>query len=123
MIEELIGLARDMREASVRGEVLGLSEDEIAFYDALETYDSAVLGGETLRLIARERVRTVRAKVTIDWTARTCARSSNASCGSTATRPTSRRKPPRLCWNRPRCCRRNGRQREPRASASSYSVI
>src|SRR5712691_13141518 len=61
-----------MREANARGEALGLSEDEIAFYDALETNDSAVkvLGDETLRLIARELVRTVRANVTIDWTVR-----------------------------------------------------
>jgi type I restriction enzyme R subunit len=72
VIEELIGLARDMREAERRGEDLGLSEDELAFYDALETNDSAVkvLGDETLRGIARELVATVRANVTIDWTMR-----------------------------------------------------
>jgi type I restriction enzyme R subunit len=72
VIEELIGLARDMREADARGEVLGLSEDELAFYDALETNDSAVkvLGDETLRTIARELVETVRNNVTIDWTLR-----------------------------------------------------
>ncbi|HZH41889.1 MAG TPA: type I restriction endonuclease subunit R [Gemmatimonadales bacterium] len=72
VIEELIGLARDMREAERRGEDLGLSEDELAFYDALETNDSAVkvLGDETLRTIARELVATVRANVTIDWTVR-----------------------------------------------------
>jgi type I restriction enzyme R subunit len=72
VIEELIGLARDMREAHARGEALGLSEDEIAFYDALETNDSAVqvLGDQTLRIIARELVQTVRANVTIDWTVR-----------------------------------------------------
>ena len=72
VIEELIGLARDMREANTRGEALGLTEDEVAFYDALETNDSAVkvLGDETLRFIARELVRTVRANVTIDWTVR-----------------------------------------------------
>ena len=72
MIEELIGLARDMREANARGERLGLSEDELAFYDALETNDSAVqvLGDETLRDIARELVETVRRNVTIDWTLR-----------------------------------------------------
>src|SRR5204863_523976 len=54
------------------GEALGLTEDESAFYDALETNDSAVkvLGDETLRLIARELVKTVRANVTIDWTVR-----------------------------------------------------
>ena len=72
VIEELIALARDMREANARGERLGLSEDEMAFYDALETNDSAVqvLGDETLRGIARELVETVRSNVTIDWTLR-----------------------------------------------------
>ena len=72
VIEELIELAKDMREASARGERLGLSEDELAFYDALETNDSAVqvLGDETLRDIARQLVETVRNNVTIDWTLR-----------------------------------------------------
>ena len=71
-IEELIGLARQMREADRRGEAMGLSEDELAFYDALETNDSAVkvLGEPTLRDIARELVASVRANVTIDWTVR-----------------------------------------------------
>ena len=51
VIEELIQLAKEMREANARGEKLGLIEDELAFYDALETNDSAVkvLGDETLR--------------------------------------------------------------------------
>jgi type I restriction enzyme R subunit len=72
VIEELIALAKDMREADRRGENLGLTEDEIAFYDALEVNDSAVkvLGDETLRTIAQELVRTVRENVRIDWTAR-----------------------------------------------------
>jgi len=72
VIEELIQLAKDMRAAGQRGEQLGLSEDELAFYDALETNDSAVkvLGDETLRAIARELVVTVRKNVTIDWTLR-----------------------------------------------------
>ncbi|MBC7085712.1 MAG: type I restriction endonuclease subunit R [Methanomethylovorans sp.] len=72
VIEELINLARHMREANKRGEELGLTEDEIAFYDALETNDSAVkiLGDETLRTIARELVSAVRSNVTIDWTVR-----------------------------------------------------
>jgi len=72
VIEELISLARDMREADARGEKLGLSEEELAFYDALATNDSAVkvLGDETLRTIARELVKTVRSNVTIDWTIR-----------------------------------------------------
>jgi type I restriction enzyme R subunit len=72
VIEELIALARNMREASSRGESLSLTEDEVAFYDALETNDSAVkvLGDETLKKIARELVETVRKNVTIDWTVR-----------------------------------------------------
>jgi len=72
VIEELIGLAKDMRNASARGEALNLSEDELAFYDALEVNDSAVkvLGEPTLVKIARELVDTVRRNVTIDWTVR-----------------------------------------------------
>ena len=72
VIEELIALARDMREAAARGEELGLNEEEMAFYDALETNDSAVrvLGDETLRDIARELVETVRKNAAIDWTVR-----------------------------------------------------
>jgi type I restriction enzyme R subunit len=77
VIEELIALARQMREANARGEALGLTEDEIAFYDALEANDSAVkvLGDDTLRAIARELVSTVRANVTIDWSVRENVRS------------------------------------------------
>ena len=72
VIEELIALAKDLREADRRGEKLGLTEDEIAFYDALEVNDSAVkvLGDETLRIIAQELLRAVRNNVTIDWTVR-----------------------------------------------------
>jgi type I restriction enzyme, R subunit len=72
VIEELISLAKQLREAQRRGEQLGLTEDETAFYDALETNDSAVsvLGDDTLRLIAQELVRTVRNNITIDWTVR-----------------------------------------------------
>jgi type I restriction enzyme R subunit len=72
VIEELIQLAKDIRKAEERGEELGLTDDEVAFYDALETNDSAVkvLGDEALRTIARELVATVRANVTIDWTIR-----------------------------------------------------
>ena len=69
IIEELIELAKEIREAAERGDKLGLSDDELAFYDALETNDSAVavLGDETLRTIARELVGTVRRNTTIDW--------------------------------------------------------
>ena len=72
VIEELIQLAKDMRDAAARGEALGLTDDELAFYDALEANDSAVkrLGDDTLKKIARELVETVRKNVTIDWTMR-----------------------------------------------------
>ena len=72
VIEELIGLAKEMRQANERGQTLGLSDDELAFYDALGVNDSAVkvLGDDTLRAIARELVAIVRANVTIDWTVR-----------------------------------------------------
>jgi len=69
VIEELIQLAKDMKAAEARGEELGLTDQELAFYDALEVNDSAVkvLGDDTLRTIARELVDTVRRNVTIDW--------------------------------------------------------
>jgi len=72
VIEELIALAKDLREANQRGEKLGLTDDEVAFYDALEVNDSAVavLGDETLRLIAQELVKAVRNNITIDWSVR-----------------------------------------------------
>jgi len=72
VIEELIALAADMRAANARGVELGLTEDELAFYDALETNDSAVavLGEPELLAIARELTASVRANVTIDWTIR-----------------------------------------------------
>ncbi len=72
VIEELIQLAREINAAGQRGEKLGLSEDELAFYDALGVNDSAVavLGDEVLCRIAGELVETVRNSVTIDWTLR-----------------------------------------------------
>jgi type I restriction enzyme R subunit len=72
VIEELIALAKEMRKADARGEKMGMTDDELAFYDALETNDSAVkvLGDDVLRTIARELVAAVRKNVTIDWTIR-----------------------------------------------------
>jgi len=72
VIEELIRLAKEMKEADKRGEKLGLTEEELAFYDALETNDSAVrvLGDQVLKTIARELVAAVRKNVTIDWMVR-----------------------------------------------------
>ncbi len=76
VIQELIDIARDMREAEKRGEDLGLNDDEKAFYDALGVNDSAVqvLGDETLTTIARELVEMVRRNVTIDWTVKESVR-------------------------------------------------
>ena len=61
-----------MSEANARGESVGLTDDELAFYAALESNDSAVkvLGEPTLRTIAQELVKTVRTNVSIDWTVR-----------------------------------------------------
>jgi type I restriction enzyme R subunit len=76
VIEELIQLAKEMRQAGARSHALGLSDDETAFYDALEVNDTAVkvLGEPTLKLIAQELVNTIRNNVTIDWTQRETVR-------------------------------------------------
>ena len=76
IIEELIALAKELREAAQRGEELGLDDNEIAFFDALEVNDSAVqvLGDEALKTIAREAVETVRRNATIDWTVKESVR-------------------------------------------------
>jgi len=72
VIEALINLAKDIKEADRKGEELGLDFREYAFYSALEVNDSAVkiLGDEVLRHIAQELVETVRKNTTIDWTVR-----------------------------------------------------
>lgn len=76
VIEELIKLAKEMRAAQSRGEELGLSDDEVAFYDALSDNESAreVLGDDKLRLLAQELVGRVKQSVTIDWQVRENAR-------------------------------------------------
>ena len=75
-IEALINLAQKMNAAQPQGEELGLSDDEIAFYEALEVNDSAVkvLGEPALKAIARELVKWVQANRTIDWTIRESVR-------------------------------------------------
>ena len=76
VIAELIELAKEMRKAQQRGESLGLTDDEIAFYDALEVNDSAVqvLGDNKLKLIAQELVDSVKRSISVDWTKRENAR-------------------------------------------------
>jgi type I restriction enzyme R subunit len=72
VIDEMIRLAKEIKEADRRGEDLGLDFREYAFYSALEVNDSsvAVLGDDILRHIARELVDTVRKNTSIDWTVR-----------------------------------------------------
>jgi type I restriction enzyme R subunit len=76
IIEELIRIAREINAADKRGQDMGLSEDELAFYDALETNDSAVkvLGDDQLRAIAREIADKVKKNATIDFAIKETAR-------------------------------------------------
>ena len=76
IIQELINIAKEIKEADQEGEKLGLTNDEVAFYNALEVNDSAiqVLGDDTLKEIAREIADKVRSNATIDWTIRESAR-------------------------------------------------
>jgi len=76
IIQELINIAKDIKESDQEGEKLGLTKDEVAFYNALEVNDSAVevMGDDQLKQIAREITDKVRANATIDWTIRESAR-------------------------------------------------
>ena len=76
VIEELIKLAKQLKEANQRGVDLGLNDDEVAFYDALAANNSAleVMGKDNLKVIATELVTRVRKSVTIDWTLRESTR-------------------------------------------------
>jgi len=76
VLQELISLAKDIREARSRGREEGLSEDEIAFYDALAENQSAVevLGNDQLKLIAHELLLSLRQNISIDWAQREPAR-------------------------------------------------
>jgi len=76
VLEELIALAKDIRAARQRGEETGLSDDEIAFYDALADNQSArdLMGEPALRVIAHELLQTIKANVTVDWAHRDSAR-------------------------------------------------
>jgi type I restriction enzyme R subunit len=76
ILNELIEIAREMREARKHGDALGLSEEELAFYDALANNKSAVevMGDEQLAFIAKALIQAVRKNVSIDWTLRESAR-------------------------------------------------
>ena len=76
MLQELIELAREIRAARERGEESGLTEDEIAFYDALAESESALeaMGQDQLLVIAHELMVSLRENVTVDWAHRESAR-------------------------------------------------
>jgi hypothetical protein len=120
VIEELIGLAKDMRAANARGEALGLSAEELAFYDALEVNDSAVqvLGEPTLKASrVSSQTQCAATSPSIGRCGRTCgprcACASGASCADMVTRPISRSRRRRRCSSRRRCSHRPGRRRKP----------
>lgn len=76
IIEELVKMAKDFGQATKHGEDLGLSQEEVAFYDALETNESSVreLGDDTLKKIAVELTDSLRKNTTIDWAVRETVR-------------------------------------------------
>ena len=76
MILELIHMARSMRDAAHRGDELGLTEDEMAFYDALVAHGGVkeVMGDDVLARIAHDLVDAIRSSVTIDWTRKEAVR-------------------------------------------------
>lgn len=76
VMEELVAMAKKFQEAASRGEALGLSEDEIKFYDALAANESAVreLKDETLKKIAHELTENLRQNLSVDWSARESVR-------------------------------------------------
>jgi type I restriction enzyme R subunit len=76
VLEELIQLAKDIRAARERGEETGLTDEEIAFYDALAENQSArdVMGEPTLRVIAHELLMSLKGNVSVDWMHREAAR-------------------------------------------------
>jgi len=76
VMEELVEMAKKFREAASRGEALGLTDDEVRFYDALATNESAVreLTDETLKKIAHELTENLRQNLSVDWTERDSVR-------------------------------------------------
>jgi type I restriction enzyme R subunit len=76
VMEELAAMARKFREAASRGETLGLTEDEVRFYDALASNESAVLEltDETLKKIAHELTQSLRQNLSVDWSRRESVR-------------------------------------------------
>ena len=115
VLEELIRLAKDIRAARARGEEVGLSAEEIAFYDALAQNEGAkdVMGEPALRVIAHELVQVIKSNVSIAWMRRTSARANirrhvKRLLRKFGIRPTFRTRRCRMCCSRPRRFRRNG---------------
>ena len=76
VIEELIQLAKDIKQEQQRGNELGLNSDEIAFYDALASHETAkeAMGDKELRAIAHELTKTVKENMGVDWSKRDSAK-------------------------------------------------
>ena len=76
VMEELVEMAKKFRDAANRGEQLGLTDDEVKFYDALAANQSAVreLTDETLKKIAQELTENLRKNITVDWSSRESVR-------------------------------------------------
>ena len=116
VIEELIQLAQDLREADARGESLGLTDDELAFYDALEDQRRRRSGARRRDACAASPVSWSRPCAATSPSTGRCARTcapisadwSSASSASTVTRPTSRRRRHAPCWNKPRASPQRG---------------
>lgn len=116
VIEELIKLAKELREAQQRGEKLGLTEDEAALYDALEVNDSAVklLGDAVLKHIAQHLVKAVRNNLTIDWAVSENVRAGLRIIIKRVLRkhgypPDKQEQATRSSWSKPKRCRGRGR--------------
>jgi len=118
VLQELINLAKDVRAARRRGEDEGLSQDEIAFYDALAENESAVdlMGNNSLKVIAHELLESLKGNVTVDWStekarARECAYWSSEFLESTAIRRIFKTRPFKPFSSRRRRSRGNGLER------------
>ncbi|MEJ7592348.1 MAG: type I restriction endonuclease subunit R [Planctomycetaceae bacterium] len=117
VIEELIRLAKEMEAAARRGEDLGLTDDEIAFYDALAANESAILamGDDKLKVIAVELIKMVRKSVTIDWNLRDGARARirvivKRILNKWGYPPDLQEEAVKTCFSRQNCCVRIGRK-------------
>jgi len=115
VLQELICLAKDIRAARQRGEESGLSDEEIAFYNALAENESAVqmMGDDKLRVIAHELLMSLRENVSVDWAHRESARArlrvlvKHILRKYGSTRPTCRMRRCKRCCNRRKRCRRS----------------